>query len=119
MKPDPMPAEYLEFFDRFNRGKFFEAHEVLELLWRKERGEPRDFYHGLIQIAAVFVHIQKGTPDGGEKLLDTASKYLKKYRPAFMGLDLENLLAETRSCLESGRTALCLCLKDIRTRGSE
>ena len=103
MKPTDYPAEYLEFINLFNRGKFFEAHEILELRWRQEKGKPRDYYHGLIQIAAVFVHIQKGTPEGGKKLLKTASNYLEKYRPAFMGLNIEKLLAETETCLFAAR----------------
>lgn len=94
------PSEYLEFSDLFNRGEHFEAHEALELLWRKETGENKDFYQGLIQIAAVFVHIKKGTPEGGKKLLKSAEKYLEKYPANLMGLDREKLLAETRICLQ-------------------
>jgi len=96
---DDRPDEYLEFIELFNREKFFEAHEILELRWRQEQGEARDYYHGLIQIAATFVHLQKGTPEGGKELLKTAAKYLEKYRPVFMGLDLEKLLAQTQACL--------------------
>ncbi len=103
MSAADFPAEYLEFVRLFNGGKFFEAHEILELRWRQEKGAVRDYYQGLIQIAAVFVHLQKGTPEGGKQLLMTAAKYLAKYRPAFMGLDLDKLLAETQACLFSGR----------------
>lgn len=103
MRPTTQPAEFLDFIDLFNGEKFFEAHEILESRWRQEQGEARDYYHGLIQIAAAFVHVQKGTPEGGEKLLKTATKYLEKYRPAFMGLDLEKLLAQTQACLLAGR----------------
>lgn len=91
-----------EFIHLFNQQRFFEAHEVLELRWRQEKGESRDFYHGLIQIAAAFVHLQKGTPEGAKELLRTAGQYLEKYRPAYQGISLEKLLAETRACLEAG-----------------
>ena len=103
MAATDFPAEYLEFIRLFNHKKFFEAHEVLELLWREEKGAVRDYYHGLIQIAAVFVHLQKGTPPGGEQLLVTASKYLEKYRPVFMGLDLDKLLAGTQASLRAAQ----------------
>ena len=103
MRPAAQPAEYLDFISLFNQKKFFEAHETLELRWRQDEGEARDYYQGLIQIAAAFVHIQKGTPEGGKKVLKTARKYLEKYRPAFMGLDLEKLLAQTEICLAGGR----------------
>ena len=96
------PAEYLEFIKLFNNQEFFEAHEVLESLWLREHGEGCHFYQGLIQIAAVFVHIQKGTPEGGKHLLKTAAKHFEKYRPVHMGLDLEKLLAETERHLLTG-----------------
>ena len=101
MKPSEYPQEFLEFVKLFNAGKFFEAHEVLEPLWRKEKEDRRDFYQGLIQIAAVFVHIGKGTPAGGTKLFESAGKYLKKYGPLFMDIEVEKLLSETQSCLAS------------------
>lgn len=101
-KPINLPAEYVEFIRLFNDEKFFEAHEVLESIWRKEQSEARDFYHGLIQIAAVFVHIQKGTPEGGKELLKKAAKYLEPYQPVFMGLHLTKLLSETESALFGG-----------------
>jgi len=111
MKPTDYPNEYLEFIRLFNREKFFEAHEVLELRWREEQGEVRDYYQGLIQIAAVFVHLQKGTPEGGKKLLKTATQYLQKYGAIFMGLDLKRLLAETGACLLSDRDFPRIALK--------
>ena len=103
MQPTDTPAEYLEFILLFNGRKFFEAHEILERRWRQEQGELRDYYQRLIQIAAAFVHLQKGTPEGGKELLKSAAKYLGKYRPAFMGLDLEKLFVESRACLFEGR----------------
>ena len=102
MKSLTYPSEYLEFVRLFNAEKFFEAHEVLEVLWRRERGPVRDYYHGLIQIAAVFVHIQKGTPEGGKQLLSTAAGYFKSYSSVFMGIDPERLLEETRGSLFAG-----------------
>ncbi len=92
---------YQEFWKLFNAEKFFEAHEVLETLWRQTHGPERDFYQGLIQIAAAFVHIQKGTPDGARKLLDKASKKLQKYGPVFHGLDLHALLEQSTLVLQS------------------
>ncbi len=93
------PEEYLEFIRLFNGEKFFEAHEILESLWRREKGRSKDFYHGLIQIAAAFVHIQKGTPAGAHELFRKASSYLAPFSPAYLELDLKDLLAKTREAL--------------------
>ena len=54
-------AHYLGYFVCFNRGLFYEAHEVLEELWLADRHGPNgSFYKGLIQLAGAFVHLQKG-----------------------------------------------------------
>lgn len=51
---------YAGYFELFNRGKFFEAHDVLEHLWLRDRhGANGSYYKGLIQLAGAFVHLQR------------------------------------------------------------
>ncbi|MEQ2008684.1 MAG: DUF309 domain-containing protein [Limisphaerales bacterium] len=55
-----LDAHYLGWFACFNRGQFYEAHDVLEELWLADRHGPNgNFYKGLIQFAGAFVHLQK------------------------------------------------------------
>jgi predicted metal-dependent hydrolase len=55
-----MDAHYLGYFECFNQGLFYEAHDVLEELWLADRHGPNGaFYKGLIQLAGAFVHLQK------------------------------------------------------------
>ena len=57
---EKLDAHYLGYFHCFNRGLFYEAHDVLEELWLPERTGPNGaFYKGLIQLAGAFVHLQK------------------------------------------------------------
>lgn len=98
MTDDP---RYLEFFRLFQEEKFFEAHEVLEGLWRETRGAERDFYHGLIQLAASLVHYQKGNLAGAQELFRTASGYLAPYRPRFLGVNVEQVLRDFKRFLEA------------------
>ena len=91
---------YLEYFRLFQEEKFFEAHEVLEGLWRETKGGPQDFYQGLIQLAAALVHFQKGNPAGAKELLRTSSDYLKPYEPCFLGVELSRVLKDFRKFLE-------------------
>src|SRR5207248_6025892 len=49
---DPIQEAIRLFNDRF----FFDAHEVLEEVWRQEHGESRAFLQGLIQICAAYHH---------------------------------------------------------------
>ncbi|MEO6784872.1 MAG: DUF309 domain-containing protein [Chthoniobacteraceae bacterium] len=50
---------YLAWFERFNACEYYEAHEVLEVLWLRTPGSDRDFFKGLIQVAGAFVHLRK------------------------------------------------------------
>lgn len=55
-----LDAHYLGYFECFNRGLFYEAHDVLEELWLADKHGPNgNFYKGLIQFAGAFVHLQK------------------------------------------------------------
>jgi hypothetical protein len=64
---------YTGYFELFNRQKFYEAHEVLEHLWLKDRQGPNGaFYKGLIQLAGAFVHLQKNHPQPAASLFKLA-----------------------------------------------
>jgi predicted metal-dependent hydrolase len=89
-----LDPHYLGFFDCFNQGLFFEAHEVLEEIWLPERGRELDrFYKGLIQLAGAFVHLQKGRPQPSMALLRLARTNLQQYPSPYERLDVNAVLA--------------------------
>src|SRR5215813_1949062 len=93
-------AHYLGFLDCFNAGLFYEAHEVLEKLWLRERGGADDhFYKALIQLAGAFVHLEKGRVKPAVALLNLATIYLTTYPKHHQGMDLEVLLEEIHRCV--------------------
>lgn len=77
----------------FNEEYFFEAHEVLEDLWHVERGEPRLFLQGLIQVCAAYHHFQNGNLVGAITLLERGSEKMRKYPPRYLGIDAMGLIA--------------------------
>ncbi len=86
------PRAYLEFFELFNAGRFFEAHEVLEPLWLSVRGAPEArFYQGLIQLAGAFVHFRHGRRQPGLALLRLGRRKLADYPATHLGLDLRRV----------------------------
>ena len=95
-----MDGRFQEFISLFNQEKFFEAHEVLESLWRETQSPDREFYQGLIQLAAALVHIQKKTPPGAEYLYAKASKHLSRYPKYHCGLDCDKILRDVRMTLD-------------------
>lgn len=84
---------YLGYFECFNRGLFFEAHEVLEELWLANRQSPNhSFYKGLIQLAGAFVHLQKNRLRPSAALFKLARGNIQKYPTVHEHLDTSQLL---------------------------
>lgn len=71
-----LDPHYTGFFTCFNRGEYYEAHDVLEQLWLRTEGADRPFFQGLIQIAGAFVHLRK------QFLRPTHPKDGRRLRPA-------------------------------------
>lgn len=53
----------------FNRGEYFQAHELWEEAWRELDGVQRTVVQGLIQIAAGLHHLQQQRPRPAAELL--------------------------------------------------
>ena len=86
-KPDP---HYAGYFELFNQGKYFEAHEVLEHIWLADKhGSNGAFYKGLIQLAGAFVHLQKNRPQPAASLFQLALANLEKYPPVHEHLNIQ------------------------------
>ena len=102
-KYDP---HYLGYFECFNRGLFYESHDVLEELWLADRHGPNGaFYKGLIQLAGAFVHLQKKRLRPGAALFKLARANLEKYSTVHQRLNvvavivlIDNWSAELEAC---------------------
>ena len=103
----------------FNARRFFEAHEALEALWLKEKGEEKLFLHRLIQVAAAFHHHLRGNEKGFRSLLEKGEKKLALYAERNHGIDVENFLKQLRPSLAAARSqelgATTLPLPFLRT----
>ena len=77
----------------YNHHQFFECHEVLEALWRDPAARPRDLYKGLIQASVAFYHWSRGNPAGALSLYRSSGRYLRRYAPSCLGLDVAGFLA--------------------------
>ena len=92
-----LPQALHRFLELFNAREYWESHEVLEGPWR-EGGS--DFYQGLILYASAFVHAQRGNAHGVSAQLDKAERKLAGYRPCYLGVDVDALLAHAARCRE-------------------
>jgi uncharacterized protein len=84
-------GELLQAIAEFNRGEWFECHETLEELWVGARGELRDFYQGMLQLAVAQHHWRQGNFKGALILLKGGGELLNRVGPACRGVDVEAL----------------------------
>lgn len=97
---------YVRGVHLFNQSEFYEAHEVLEDVWRASTGPEKLFLQGLIQVAVALHHHSTGNIIGARSLLGRALKNLNDYPEIYCDLCLQEFrsgLYEWRSALEQGR----------------
>jgi predicted metal-dependent hydrolase len=80
----------------FNIQKYFEAHEALEAVWLRAKGEEKTFLHGLIQIAAAFHHYGRGNSAGLRSLLEKGWRRLETSGARRVGIDVADLRKQLR-----------------------
>jgi uncharacterized protein len=91
--------------EHIRAGRYFEAHEELELVWRAAAPEERDFYQGLVHVAVAWYQHGRGNRVGTERQLEKALRRLAPFEPAHRGVDVAALraqLAAVRASLDLG-----------------
>lgn len=92
------PAEADRLFRRgvalFNGVRYWHAHEAWETLWRAAPDDERDFYQGLIQIAAGLLHLQRRNARGAYNKLSAGVDKLRPYQPVYRGIFVNELLGK-------------------------
>jgi predicted metal-dependent hydrolase len=92
----------------FNHGEFFDAHEVLEDVWRAAPDQEKKFLQGLIQLAVGLHHYSTGNKVGARSLLARGDRNLSGYDEGLEGLRLAPLRARVREwviALDNGHPA--------------
>lgn len=84
----------------FNGVRYWHAHEAWETLWRAAPDEERDFYQGLILVAAGLLHVQRRNLRGARNKLAEGIAKLEPYEPAYRGIFVNELLGRARQLLE-------------------
>ena len=76
----------------FDKGEYFEAHEVWEDLWNESFGARKFFLQGLIQAAVALHHAGNQNWVGCRKLLASAMDYLGKGRMEAKEIDVDQMI---------------------------
>ena len=93
---------YYRGLELLNHGRYFEAHEVLEDVWRATPGQERQFLQGLIQVAVALHHQSTGNLEGAGSVMRRAAHNLSAYSGDFGNIDVSAL----RTAVERWRRAL-------------
>ena len=84
----------------FNGVRYWHAHEAWETLWRAAPDEERDFYQGLIKLAAGLLHVQRRNLRGARNKLSEGVEHLKPFQPAHRGIFVNELVGRAERILD-------------------
>jgi uncharacterized protein len=89
-----MTDAYKRGLENLREGRYFEAHEDLELVWRAAAPGERDFYQGLVHVAVAWYQAGRGRPVATASQLEKAARRLAPFAPAHRGVDVADVLAQ-------------------------
>lgn len=92
MKPD-FSAHLVKGVELFNARRFWDAHEAWEAIWLVAESEVKEFLQGLIQVAAAYHHMQRGTHRGGVRLFHSGLQRLSRFPEDYCGVDRRAVVA--------------------------
>jgi predicted metal-dependent hydrolase len=92
-----MSDSYKAGLEHIRAGRFFEAHEELELVWRAAPPEERDFYQGLVHVAVAWYQAGRGRPVATGSQLGKAARRLAPFAPSHRGVDVDAVLAQVEA----------------------
>lgn len=86
------PWQLARFAELFNRGEYFEAHEILEDHWVTEVPPLKEFYKGLIMAAVALCHRDRGRHAVAKAMWRDARRKLLRYPERCEGVALAPLI---------------------------
>jgi predicted metal-dependent hydrolase len=99
----------------FNSGKFYEAHEVWEDLWRETAGPLKVCYQGLIQAAVGMYHLTNLNETGAASQLQKSIRNLETGASAAPALDIGDLVQQLHGILIDMHTGVALSPRITRS----
>jgi hypothetical protein len=90
----------------FNDERFWEAHEVLEGVWKKSYEGEKELVQGIILIAAALVHYQKDENSICLSILNRAKDKLSRSSGMYHTIDVDQMRKKLNSITDSGKISL-------------
>jgi len=84
----PLEENHRLGVEHFNAGRYFPAHEAWETAWKQAKGtDDAEFFKGLSQLGAGYVHLLRGNAHGAVTLLRRAAGRISRYPAGHHGVD--------------------------------
>ena len=88
--------------DLFGAGEYWECHEVLEPIWLEASGLDREFYGGVILLAAALHKARAmGSARGGRRNYAKALAHLALVPDEYLGVDVRELESRVHAALRN------------------
>jgi predicted metal-dependent hydrolase len=92
-------AEFWHGVEQFNQGQFYDCHDTLEAIWMEATEPQKTFYQGILQIAVAIYHLSNQNLRGATILLGEGINRLRRYRPSYATVNVEQLLDQSVALL--------------------
>lgn len=87
----------------FNAERFWEAHEILESVWRNKAEKEKVLVQGLILVCAAYVHLQKKETQTALNVLKRAKKNLENFKGFYYSLNIDKIKSTIELQIETGK----------------
>ena len=92
----PLEENHRLGIEHWNAEQFFPAHEAWETCWKQAKQTPdAEFFKGLSQLGAGYVHLLRGNLHGAKTLLRRGSGRIGRYDDGHQGVPVKSLTAVT------------------------
>jgi predicted metal-dependent hydrolase len=83
----------------FREGRYMEAHDAFESLWRGAAGQNREFFQGWVLLAAALFHRDRGNESGARRCFERAAEHWQRLPWSFRGLKISEVLRAVEEVL--------------------
>lgn len=96
----PLSTLAIHGLQLFNRGEYFEAHEVLEEAWNQDNTLAREMYRAILQVAVAYLQIERGNYQGAVKMFLRVRQWIQPLPDSCRGVDIAQLRQDSQKVYE-------------------
>lgn len=90
----PLSDLAIKGLELFNKGEYFEAHEVLEEAWKEDATPARELYRAILQIAVAYLQIERGNYQGAMKMFLRVRQWIAPLPDLCRGVNIAQLKSD-------------------------